>query len=31
MNTPADTYLQQLNSNLLDLESAIRALEEVKP
>jgi len=30
-NTPADTYLQQLNSNLLDLENAIRALEEVKP
>jgi hypothetical protein len=30
-NTPADTYLQQLNSNLPDLENAIRALEEVKP
>jgi hypothetical protein len=30
-NTPADTYLQQLNSNLLDLENAIQALEEVKP
>lgn len=30
-NTPAGTYLQQLNSNLLDLENAIRAFEEVKP
>src|SRR5262245_52405507 len=29
-NTPADMYLQQLNSNLLGLENAIRAFEEVK-